>query len=256
MYRCWRQEESVTHGWEQVVYTDGSKTEHGVGAGFVVPGDPEVAAAHMKVRGPQTGNRAELTAQYAAMEDLWHRGEMAIYTDSKFTIQKLLAWVADPGSLLGDPHEEIVREIGMRLAGAQGRFALHKIKAHVGLVGNELADGAAKHAANEQESPSVPARGVDALSCGGGVGLTLGEDRLTKPKTQLRPVVAGWLARREGYRTTLSEGWLESLDSIDVGPSQRHWKPGAPMRRPVVANIFRVRTGDYVCQHAHALAAR
>ena len=136
-----------------------------------------------------------------------------------------------------------------------GRFALHKIKAHVDLEGNELADRAAKHAANGEESADIPARGVDDMG-GCSTPPTLGDDRLTKPKTQLRPVVAAWLARREGYMTTNHDGWLRALDSVDVGPSQRHWKPGAPMRRQNVANIFRVRTEDYVCQHMLWLHAK
>ena len=83
-------EDMAVCGWERVVFTDGSKTEQGVGAGYVIPADASLDPAHMAILGPQTVNRAELTAQHAVLEDLVGGGSVALYTDSKFSIQKLM----------------------------------------------------------------------------------------------------------------------------------------------------------------------
>ena len=105
-----------------------------VGAGYVVP-DADVVV-HMKVRGPQTVNRAELTAIYAALQDTRPDRDLVVYSDSKLAIQKLTTWAAGPEALVGDKHEGLVAAIGELIAGRPGRFALRKIKAHVGLHGN------------------------------------------------------------------------------------------------------------------------
>ena len=57
--------ESVTHGKGTLVFTDGSNIDGEVGAGYVLPKWSTQVA--MKVRGPQTVNRAEMTSQLAAL---------------------------------------------------------------------------------------------------------------------------------------------------------------------------------------------
>ena len=241
-------EDMAVCGWERVVFTDGSKTEQGVGAGYVIPADASLDPAHMAILGPQTVNRAELTAQHAVLEDLVGGGSVALYTDSKFSIQKLMEWIADPGSLKGDPHADIVLDMGLRLAAWDAPLAIHKIKAHVNLLGNELADQAAKHAANHGDDPDVPARGVDSVWTGR-TPPVLGESSITKPKTQLRPVVAKWLARTQGYLTGTHDRWVQVMHTIDLPPSQTPWRAGQPFSRAVVAAIFRTRNADHMCQH-------
>ena len=211
---------------------------------------------HMKVRGPQTVNRAELTAIYAALQDTRPDRDLVVYSDSKFAIQKLTTWAAGPEALVGDKHEGLVAAIGELIAGRPGRFALRKIKAHVGLHGNELADEAAKHAALEEEGEQNVRRGVEG-SGAPGVGLPSCEGEiLTKPKTQLRPVVREWMRRRYNYGVQLHDMWTENSDGIDLGPSNRHWKVGAPLRRPAVKTVFRMRNGDYMCQYLLNLHAK
>ena len=60
--------ESITYGGGTLVFTDGSDIQGHVGAGYVIP--QTGAALAMKVRGPQTANRAEMTAHLAALEDI------------------------------------------------------------------------------------------------------------------------------------------------------------------------------------------
>jgi hypothetical protein len=170
-------------------------------------------------------------------------GDLVVYTDSKVAIQKLAAWAASPEALTGDKHESLVAAMGGLIAGRPGRFALRKIKAHVGLQGNEMADEAAKHAALEEEGEQNARRGMEG-SGASGVNLPSCEgELLTKPKIQLRPVVREWMRRRYKYGTLLHDMWAENNDGIDMGPSNRHWKVGAPLRRPAVKNIFRMRNG-------------
>lgn len=245
--------ELQTEGWDTVAFTDGSMIQEEVGAGYVVP--EEDITVLMKVMGPQTVNRAELTAIYAVLQDMAPSKDLVVYTDSKVAIQKLAAWAANPETLVGDKHESLVAAMGGLIAGRPGRFALRKIKAHVGLQGNELADEAAKRAALEGEGELNVRRGMEGSGVLG-VGLPSCEgEPLTKPKTQLRPVVREWMRRRYKYGTLLHDMWAENSDGIDMGPSNRHWKVGAPLRRPAVKTIFRMRNGDYVCQyllHKHA----
>ncbi len=63
-----------------LVFTDGSDMSGGVGAGYVIP--EEHVEVAMKVLGPQTVNRAELTAQLAVLEDNLEHTPCSIYTYS------------------------------------------------------------------------------------------------------------------------------------------------------------------------------
>ena len=102
--------ELQTEGWDTVAFTDGSMIQEEVGAGYVVP--EEDITVLMKVMGPQTVNRAELTAIYAVLQDMAPSKDLVVYTDSKVAIQKLAAWAANPETLVGDKHESLVAAMG------------------------------------------------------------------------------------------------------------------------------------------------
>ena len=77
---------------------------------------------------------------------------------------------------------------------------LCKIRAHKGHPGNEMADATAKAAADAPFGGEVLSRGLDTSEGGPEArAVYLEDDLLTRPKAQLRPVVHGLLARREGY---------------------------------------------------------
>ena len=85
----------------------------------------------MKVAGPQTVNRAEMTAILAALQDVGDGTDCSIYTDSKVSIQNIQRWAADPNLLNKDKHEDILRDIAHRLAARTGHTRILKIMAHI-----------------------------------------------------------------------------------------------------------------------------
>ena len=82
-------------GMGTLIFTDGSKTGEDVGAGYVIPTDPThcqhftgsgeqlFPGCTMKVAGPQSVNRAELTAILAVLQDINDDMDCTIsYSDS------------------------------------------------------------------------------------------------------------------------------------------------------------------------------
>ena len=98
----------------------------------------------MKVVGPQTVNRLKLTAILAVQEDLPPFEQISISTDSKCSIQKVTSWIADPASLDGDKHADILHGIAYELAKRATPVYIRKVPAHCGVHRNEVVDQAAK----------------------------------------------------------------------------------------------------------------
>jgi ribonuclease HI len=110
----------------------------------------------MKVSGPQTVNRSELTAILAVLEALPPDEYISIYTDSKCSTHKITAWIADPTSLDGDKHADILRRIGHVLAERTADIFIRKVPAHCGVHWNEVVDKAAKKAARTPADQNLP----------------------------------------------------------------------------------------------------
>ena len=89
-----------------------------VGAGYAIP-ECQVAVA-MKVKGPQTVNRAEMTAQLAVLEDTPRHVHISIYTDSKCSIQYIKKWILYPGSFEHHRHGDLLLGICTALAERTG----------------------------------------------------------------------------------------------------------------------------------------
>ena len=195
-------------GMGTLVFTDGSKTGEGVGAGYVIPTDPThrqhfaetgeryFPGVTMKVAGPQSVNRAELTAILAVLQDLDDNADCTIYTDSKVSVQNIQRWAADPTQLEGDKHEVLLREVAHLMAHRSGGVRLLKIMAHKGHPGNEAADDKAKQAASLEEGPQNPKRGVHEAGASPENTLYLQGQALDDTKKELRPVMQQWAATR------------------------------------------------------------
>jgi ribonuclease HI len=247
-----RAEDSITHGRGVLIFTDGSDMSGDVGAGYVIP--QEHVEVAMKVLGPQTVNRAEMTAQLAVLEDTPGHVPVSIYTDSKCSIQYIKKWMVNPDSFLHHKHGDILLSICSKLASRTGDTHIYKIPAHVGHPGNEAADAQAKKGAKATE-------GVNHRGTEGGLGHDethplLGDQRLVHTKTQLRGPVMEWLANKYDYGRELHTLWTTQNPDIDPKPSNRHWNKYLPILRSILIQVFRMRNGDYVCGHLMHLHAK
>jgi len=135
------------------IFTDGSKSEHGVGAGFAIlnPGYPTLTRK-FRLHNRCTNNQAEQIAilkslEYAMSIQLDDK-TATVYTDSQTTLDSLIN---------NRIHTSLIEEIRrkaheMEKEGWKIRFRW--IKGHAGTWGNELADQLAKEAAANTDIPT------------------------------------------------------------------------------------------------------
>ncbi|XP_078613025.1 ribonuclease H1-like isoform X1 [Branchiostoma floridae x Branchiostoma japonicum] len=138
-----------------VVYTDGCCTDngfHGASAGIGVywgPGHERNMSA--KLPGRQTNNRAEIHAARYAIESAKEMGlaKISLHTDSQFLINGITKWIhgwKKNGWKLstGKPvqNKEDFQSLDSALQGIDVQWV--HVRGHVGVPGNEAADGLAK----------------------------------------------------------------------------------------------------------------
>ena len=135
-------------------YTDGSKSEHGVGSGAAIFIGTKIAAQiKFKLDKRCSNNQAEQLAIIKALESIYtlnteesNPRTATVYTDSRLTIDSL----RNP-----DNHAYLIEEIRRRVAKLQGanwKIEFSWVKAHAGIHGNELADKLAKEAARNEHT--------------------------------------------------------------------------------------------------------
>lgn len=134
------------------IYTDGSKTESGVGAGIAIymSGDL-IKSLKYRLNSRCTNNQAE---QWAILKALQQVGKIytevktaTIFTDSRITLDSLKNT---------NIHTALVEEIRQQLTEKkkkQWHIQFCWVKAHVGIRGNETADTLAKEAAASTDTP-------------------------------------------------------------------------------------------------------
>ena len=115
-----READSITHGRGILVFTYGSNIDGDVGAGYVRGSRKGDESSHDCSVGPQTVNRAEMTAQLAALGDIPEEVHIIIYTDSKCSIQYIQKWMVNPGFFTHHKHEDILLIICAKLASSTG----------------------------------------------------------------------------------------------------------------------------------------
>ena len=138
--------ERNTHALQ--VYTDGSKSETGVGAGIAVFEDTNlIATQKFRLNGRCTNNQAEQLAILQALEYIQSRQDVGktstIFTDSRITLQLLTNHKRHTNLI------DKIRNKVMELERSEIQVEFRWIKAHAGKEGNELADRLAKEASTD-----------------------------------------------------------------------------------------------------------
>jgi ribonuclease HI len=131
------------------IYTDGSKTDKGVGSGIAIfESGQHIKSIERRLNKNCTNNQAEQLAILEALQyiETTQRTDknITIYTDSKITLDKLQNTKIHTYII-----EEIRRKI-IEMNKANWEIKLYWVKAHAGILGNELADTLAKKAATNE----------------------------------------------------------------------------------------------------------
>jgi len=154
--------EHMAHKAYEWVYTDGSslQTKAPDGTAYTSTGAAVYDAVEDTIQlvNPMTTggrnhtvNRAELAAIYAALDKLRDREHLKILTDSQASIHAILNEIHQPMRTSDHLHRELLTAIAtlaMDRDRAGKRTTILKVRAHAGVVGNEVADSAAKYQAH------------------------------------------------------------------------------------------------------------
>jgi ribonuclease HI len=156
------------YAWKQAYFSDGSVIKDKdlgqmVGAAVWRASDEQAFLIQPNGHGPtNTINRAEAAAVYHILNDICPPTEEAlIFTDSQVTIQRLQKMIHHPETMLTgavDIHSELTRRTA-ELILSRAESGIHtrilKVKSHTGIMGNEMADQAAKQAAQAPDKATL-----------------------------------------------------------------------------------------------------
>ena len=183
----------------EVAYTDGAKPTDGPGGSGIYFPNPEDAARGSLNVGPlpddagalvasgrdaawgsfsfdgvQSAPRAELVALREAITRAADNKPLVVFTDCLSAIQLATKHWTRPHRLVLHHLLDLVQQITGAIANRRHPVVLAKVRAHTGVVGNEVADRLAVRAATRSQDGSPP-EGVEAVSAPsahpGGVGL-------------------------------------------------------------------------------------
>jgi ribonuclease HI len=148
----------------QLIYTDGSKQGSAIGSG--VYDGPRNRLLGVMPRGHagqlNTVPKAEGTAMLAALQAAPDGEDVTLLTDSLTLIHMLRSMLSNPTRYRVHKHKHMLKKIVNTMLSRGGSTTIHKVRAHIGVAGNELADAAARVAAASQ-SAADPAEGEAQL---------------------------------------------------------------------------------------------
>ena len=184
--------ERQAKGYEMLrtqVFTDGSKTEHGTGSGFVIYRDRvEIGARSFKLPDHASVYQAELVALEEASKEILRNGipgPISIHTDSLSSIQALKSFEVKSRQC-----KATMRALD-DLA-THRRVTMYWVRAHQGQMGNERADTLAK-----QGTRSLNQRGA----------------------------FVGAKASKAKYQSIAGQIWDQEWETIPVGRRTKTWLP-------------------------------
>ena len=139
---------------DYLVYADGSALSCGaLGAAYHNASSGATTSATVAGHASQINTvlRAELVAIYMSLRDTPNVPSLTILPDSQCSIQLIRKALYSPDAVKWKKHKvlllHIVHNITCRLH-AGTTVHIQKVRAHIGVSGNEIADGAARHAAH------------------------------------------------------------------------------------------------------------
>ena len=231
------------------IFTDGSKTDIGTGSAYFDEKDDK--DEYVKTHGRQTVLRSELTAILAVLQniDIWR--PIQLFTDSLTSLQLIRAWIHIPHTLKEEKHLDLLDAIAHELTKRQALTQLIKVKAHIGVDGNERVDKTAKATANNTNTsepievsevrPTIPRTAWAAIN---GIKMVNGDSY----KSQLRPLIIKWLTDVKKYGTIIQEQWSDAkTDQLDKIGSNSHWRHNGDIPFNQMSNIMRTRNCQLMC---------
>jgi len=135
------------------IFTDGGCDPNPgeAGSGIAVYRDEQIAELWYGLYNPRgTNNTAELNALHQALiigkEEIGKDRSVAIFCDSKYSIQCVTQWAANwkkkgwkkPGGEI--KNLDLIKELFSLYESLKGKVSIHHVNGHVGVEGNELAD--------------------------------------------------------------------------------------------------------------------
>ncbi|KAL4858980.1 hypothetical protein ACK3TF_000778 [Chlorella vulgaris] len=149
----YHQQHVLRYDWQATYFTDGSvqSTDAGTLVGAAVWRARDGACMIKNGIGPNnTITRAELAAIECAVSQMPAYEDCTVFTDSQVSIHLLRRALREPHTLYNHLHKDLLlRTVAhlVRRANAGTRTSILKVPAHTGVIGNEMADEAAKRAA-------------------------------------------------------------------------------------------------------------
>ena len=154
------QSTTLAYNPDELIYTDGSRKDV-PGMGLVTGSRvyKKLGTAHLSLKVHPYGqgmlntvNRAELVAILIALRKCRKGMKECIATDSKCSMQKIAKQLGSPAWTMEDCHRPLLAAIASELllrARDGDETSIIKVKSHIGIHGNEMADRLANEAADE-----------------------------------------------------------------------------------------------------------
>ena len=202
----------------------------------------------MRTHGGQTVLRSELPGILAVLQNIPIWRPIQLFTDSLTSLQLIKAWIHLPHTLSEEKHLDIVDTICHEIAKRQAHTHLLKVKAHIGVEGNERVDKTAKDTANDTHSDTIMEVSEVRPIIEPTAWPEIDGIKITDIKKQLRPLITTWLAESQKMGTEIRDKWTEEImEPFDAVASNAQWRYNGDIPFNQMANIMRTINAQLMC---------